>query len=52
MKNNTVLVPFKGIFEKNWVLMLVMIQQAKTISGQKTGTTIKLVINQKYGLDK
>ncbi|WP_342476313.1 WG repeat-containing protein [Paenibacillus sp. FSL H7-0350] len=45
MKNNTVLVPFKGIFEKLG-FNVSYDSASKTISGQKTGTTIKLVINQ------
>ncbi|WP_405105032.1 WG repeat-containing protein [Paenibacillus sp. FSL K6-1217] len=45
MKNNTVLVPFKGILEKLG-FNISYDSASKTISGHKTGTTIKLVINQ------
>lgn len=45
LKNNTVLVPFKGIFAK--LGFTVSYDSAsKTIFGDKAGTTIKLVINQ------
>ncbi|NQX47053.1 WG repeat-containing protein [Paenibacillus tritici] len=45
MKNNTVLIPFKGIFTKMGFTVNYD-PASKTISGEKAGTTIKLVINQ------
>ncbi|GGG11049.1 hypothetical protein GCM10010912_64360 [Paenibacillus albidus] len=45
MKNNTVLVPFKEIF-KTLGFTVSYDSASKTISGDKSGTTIKLVINQ------
>lgn len=45
MKNNTVLVPFKEIF-KTLGFTVSYDSASKTISGDKLGTTIKLVINQ------
>ncbi|MBT2287735.1 WG repeat-containing protein [Paenibacillus albidus] len=45
MKNNTVLVPFKEIF-KTLGFSVSYDSVSKTISGDKSGTTIKLVIDQ------